>query len=118
MTGDRAFAGMEDRIIDGLTPPEVLFHRYFRSRHHLLRDGYRGKVDLDRLVSTTLPIGLLHDVQGMLNAALLHENTNIPEHVDHEPFHFEHLYLDSDEPNALAFCADGHSFIGLISHSR
>jgi len=47
----------------------------------------------------------------MMNTALQHENTKIPEHVDHDPFHFD--YVDSDEPNALAFCSDGYSFIGV-----
>lgn len=96
ITASRIFAETEVRR-GTPTPPEVLFHRYFRNRGHLLRDGYRGKVDLDRLVATTLPIALLFDLQGMLNSALLHGNTNIPGHVDHDPFHCD--YLDSDEPN-------------------
>lgn len=89
-------------------PPEVLFHRYFQSRPHLQRDGYRGKADLDRLPPQPLPVSLLESLQGMMNEALVHENTNIPEHVDHDPFHFD--YIDSNDPNALAFCSDGYSF--------
>lgn len=92
-------------------PPEILFHRYFQIRPHLLRDGYRGKADLDRLRPQTLPVSLLESLQHMMNTALQHENTKIPEHVDHDPFHFD--YVDSDEPNALAFCSDGYSFIGV-----
>jgi hypothetical protein len=93
------------------TPPEVLFDRFFRHRSHLIKDGYRGKVDLDRLVGTIFPVSLLDDLQVMLNTALLHENKDIPGHVDHDPFHFD--YLDSDEPNAVAFCTEGYSFIGI-----
>ena len=92
-------------------PPEVLFDRFFRNRQHLLDEGYRGKADLDRLTETSFPISLLFDLQSMMNTALLVENTNIPGHVDHDPFHFD--YLSADEPNAIAFCADGHSFIGI-----
>lgn len=92
-------------------PPEVLFHRYFQSRPGLLRHGYLGKADLDRLRPETLPGSLLESLQGMLNDALRHENTAIPEHIDHDPFHFD--YVDSAEPNALAFCSGGYSFIGV-----
>jgi hypothetical protein len=46
----------------------------------------------------------------MLNAALAAEK-DVPQHADHDPFHFD--YVDSDEPNALALCGDGHSFIGV-----
>lgn len=92
-------------------PPEILFHRYFQTRPHLLRDGYRGKADLDRLPPKMLPVSLLELLQHMMNTALLHENTNIPEHVDHDRFHFD--YIDSHDPNALAFCADGYSFIAV-----
>lgn len=53
---------------------------------------------------------LLEDVQVMLNTALAAEK-QIPEHVDHDPFHFD--YIDSLDPNALAFCCDGYSFIGV-----
>jgi hypothetical protein len=93
-------------------PPEVLFHRYFQNRPNLLREGYRGKADLDRLPARVqLPVPLLESLQQMLNEALRHENRSIPEHVDHDRFHFD--YVDSDEPNALAFCADRYSFIGI-----
>jgi hypothetical protein len=92
-------------------PPEVLFHRYFQSRPHLQRDGYRGKADLDRLPPEQLPVALLESLQGMMNEALLHENRSIPEHVDHDRFHFD--YIDSQDPNALAFCSYGYSFIGV-----
>ena len=93
------------------TPPEVLFDRFFRSRQHLLDDGLLGKVDIDQLTATRFPIALLFDIQAMMNNALLVENTNIPGHVDHDLFHFD--YLNANEPNAIAFCADGYSFIGI-----
>ncbi len=93
------------------TPPEVLFHRRFqRLRRQEDRELYRGKADLDRLPGEPLPVKLLEDLQTMLNAALAGEK-DVPEHADHEPFHFD--YVDSDEPNALALCGDGHSFIGV-----
>jgi hypothetical protein len=92
-------------------PAEVLFHRYFQRSQRLLREGYRGKADLDRLQPQLLPVSLLESLQQMLNTALQNENRNIPEHVDHDPFHLD--YVDSDEPNALAFCSDNYSFIGV-----
>ena len=98
------------------TPPEVLFDRFFRNRQHLLDEGLLGKVDLDQLAGTAFPIALLFDMQTMMNSALLVENTNIPGHVDHDPFHFD--YLNANEPNAIAFCADGYSFIGITIPRR
>lgn len=93
------------------TPPEVLFDRFFRHRPDLIKDGYRGKVNLDRLIETIFPVSLLDDLQVMLNTALLYEHRDIPGHVDHDPCHCD--YLDSDEPNAVAFCTEGYSFIGI-----
>jgi hypothetical protein len=96
------------------TPPEVLFHRYFqRLNNRADRELYRGKANLDRLPDEPLPRKLLEDVQVMLNAALAAEDTTVPQHVDHDPFHFD--YVDSDDPNALAFCCDGYSFIGVTT---
>lgn len=93
------------------TPPDILFHRRFqRLRRPQDRELYRGKADLDRLPGEPLPVKLLEDVQVMLNTALAAEK-QIPEHVDHDPFHFD--YIDSVDPNALAFCCDGYSFIGV-----
>src|SRR5687768_14319263 len=94
-----------------VTPAEVMFDRFFRSRRHLLDEGLLWTVDLDDLTATTFPIALLFDIQAMMNNALLVENTNIPGHVDHDPFHFD--YLNASESNAIAFCADGYSFIGI-----
>ena len=53
-------------------PPEILFHRYFQTRPHLLRDGYRRKADLDRLRPQTLPVSLLESLQHMIKTALQH----------------------------------------------
>jgi hypothetical protein len=47
----------------------------------------------------------------MLNAALAAEDRTVPQHVDRDPFHFD--YVDSDDPNALAFCCDDYLFIGV-----
>ena len=92
-------------------PPEILFHRRFKRLHRKEdRERYRGKADLDHLPGEPLPLTLLEDVQLMLNAALVDEQ-HVSDHVDHDPFHFD--YIDSDEPNALAFCCDGYSFIGV-----
>ena len=91
--------------------PDILFHRYFQSRPRLRRDGYRGKADVDRMRDAGLPAELLFALQEMMNEALRHENVSIPEHARHDPFHFD--YVDSTEPNALAFCSDGYSFIGI-----
>jgi hypothetical protein len=92
------------------TPPEVLFHRSFPRLCKANRDLYRGKADLDRLAEEPLPVTLLEGLQVMFNAALAAEK-DVPQHVDHDPFYFD--YIDSDEPNALAFCCDGYSFIGV-----
>jgi hypothetical protein len=95
-------------------PPEVLFHRYFqRLKSQANRELYRGKADIDRLPNEPLPRKLLEDVHVMLNAALATEDRTVPQHVDHDPFHFD--YVDSDDPNALAFCCDGYSFIGVTT---
>ncbi len=95
-------------------PPEVLFHRYFqRLKNRADRELYRGKADLDRLPDEPLPRKLLQDVQVMLNTALAAEDRTVPQHVDHDPFHFD--YVDSDDPNALAFCCDDYSFIGVTT---
>jgi hypothetical protein len=93
------------------TPPEVLFHRYFQNsaRHPDKRRVYKGKQDL-----AALPPALarfLSDVQNALNEALRNEKQNVPEHVDHPPFHFD--YIESNVSNALAFCVPEYSFIGV-----
>ncbi len=93
-------------------PPEVLFHRYFQNlKNPNDKRLYRGKADLDHLKDGPLPVSLLRGLQDMMNLALLHENKEIREHVDHDPFHFD--YVDSQEANALAFCVEGYSFIGV-----
>lgn len=90
--------------------PEILFHRYFPRLRKPDRDLYRGKADLDRLPGEPMPGKLLEDLQVMFNAALAAEK-DVPQHADHDPFHLD--YVDSDEANALAFCCDGYSFIGV-----
>jgi len=92
------------------TPPEVLFHRYFQTLSPVDRKKYRGKKDLDRLQQPTVQ-SLLVRIQEEFNEALRNEKKNVPEHVEHPPFHFD--YIDSSTPNALAFRYEGYSFIGI-----
>lgn len=54
---------------------------------------------------------LLVAIQNSLNEALRNEKRNVPEHVDHPPFHFD--FIDSNTPNALAFRYEDYSFIGI-----
>ena len=91
--------------------PEVLFHRFFQREEHspLDRQNYKGKQDLDALEPTVR--SLLSGIQESFNEALREEKRNVPEHVDHPPFHFD--YVDSDVSNALAFRYEDYSFIGV-----
>jgi hypothetical protein len=93
------------------TPPEVLFHRYFQNpaRHPDDRRAYRGKQDLAALPAALA--AFLSDVQNALNEALSNEKQNVPEHVEHPPFHLD--YIDSVVSNALAFRVPEYSFIGI-----
>lgn len=75
----------------------------------MARQNYRGKKDLDLL--QPMVRSLLVSIQEALNEALRNEKKNVPEHVDHPPFHFD--YVDSDTPNALAFRHGDYSFIGI-----
>lgn len=92
-------------------PPEILFHRFFQSAELGPRDRelYRGKQDLENLPPDVR--SLLDDIQEHTNESLRQENQNVPEHVDHPPFHFD--YIESSVPNALAFRYEGYSFIGV-----
>lgn len=94
-----------------LIPPEVVFHRFFRSKElsPTGRQDYKGKKDLDVLQPAVR--SLLASIQEVLNEALRNEKTNIPEHVNHPPFHFD--FVDSTIPNALAFRFEDFSFIGI-----
>jgi hypothetical protein len=92
-------------------PPERLFDLYFNDGSSRKTRLYRGRAKLDQLEGQTLPPNLLIDIQRMLNEALSLENKSVPQHVDHDPFHLD--YIDSDHPNALAFCYGGYSFIGI-----
>jgi hypothetical protein len=92
-------------------PPEVVFDRYFREveRRPEERRHYWGKQDLAKLRPQVA--AFLTDVQTALNEALRNEKINVPEHVDHPPFHFD--YIASDIANALAFQCGDNSFIGI-----
>lgn len=91
-------------------PPEVLFHRFFQELSPAHRETYKGKADLDRLRQPIVR-SLLVAVQNEFNEALRDEKKNVPEHVDHPPFHFD--YIDSSTPNALSFRSEGYSFVGI-----
>jgi hypothetical protein len=96
------------------TPPEILFDRYFRgpALPSKDRERYKGKLDLGELQKANPPLAaFLGDIQHTLNEALSNEKRNVPEHVDHPPFHFD--YIESIVPNALAFRDGDYSFIGL-----
>jgi hypothetical protein len=91
-------------------PPEILFHRFFQTLSGEHRQKYKGKADLNGLQQPTVQ-SLLVFVQETFNEALRNEKKNVPEHVDHPPFHFD--YIDSSTPNALAFRYEGYSFVGI-----
>src|SRR5437016_2637653 len=86
-------------------PPEVAFDRYVRDH-----TPYIGKKDLGRLTQPELG-SLLSLIQEVLNEGLLNEKRDVPEHVDHPPFHLD--YIDSDTANAHAFPHEDYSFIGI-----
>lgn len=92
-------------------PPEILFHRFFQLEEHGpdRRREYRGRQDLESLEPS---VGtFLTAVQEMLNESLRLEKQDVPEHVSHPPFHLD--YIESTIPNAIAFCFEGFSFIGI-----
>ncbi|MGO9095612.1 MAG: M48 family metalloprotease [Bryobacteraceae bacterium] len=91
------------------TPPEVLFHRFFQTLSSSERECYKGKKDVSSLPQNQQ--SLLVGIQESFNEALRNESKDVPEHVDHPPFHFD--YVDSRIPNALAFRYEGYSFIGI-----
>jgi len=70
---------------------------------------YRGRSDLSRLTPTLQD--QLRGIQSTFNEALRHEKRDVPEHVDHPPFHVD--YVDSGIQNALAFRYAGYSFIAI-----
>jgi hypothetical protein len=87
-----------------VTPaPEIVFHRFFQKLLPVkLRHVYRGKQDLShRDVEPSLG-SFLAEVQGVLNRDLQQRNPR---------FHFD--YIDSTEPNALAFTDDGFAFVAI-----
>jgi len=99
-------------------PPEVAFDRFFQEQCPYkppVRPEdpdprlYRGRDALSGLQ----PIleRQLRLFQHTFNEALRNEKRNVPEHVDHPPFHVD--YVDSSIDNALAFRYEGYSFIGI-----
>jgi hypothetical protein len=90
-------------------PPEVLFHRCFQRQESNGPPSLQGQEKLGRCPSNIQL--LLASIQEALNEASHNEKKNVPEHVNHPPFHFD--YVDSTVPNALAFRFEDYSFIGL-----
>jgi hypothetical protein len=92
-------------------PAEILFHRFFQLEEHgpQRRREYRGKQDLEAL---NPQVGeFLKVLQASLNESLRLAKQDVPEHVEHPPFHLD--YIDSTVRNAIAFCFEGFSFIGI-----
>jgi hypothetical protein len=92
-------------------PPEVLFHRYFSTLSAIQRKTYRGKSDICEPAFDPSIVSLLLGIQSMMNSALAAENQHVADHVPHDPFYFD--YVDSEDPNAIAFCYEGYSFVGI-----
>ncbi len=87
----------------------------FRPRLHSIDSSATAipispKQGLDRLAQQELG-SLLAVIQRVLNEALFNEKRDVPEHVDHPPFHLD--YIDAAESNAHAFNTEEYSFIGL-----
>ena len=73
------------------------------------RREYNGKQDLDALGPS---VGeFLTGLQEALNESLRLEKQDVPEHVEHPPFHFD--YIESTVRNAIAFRVEEFSFIGI-----
>jgi hypothetical protein len=99
--------------MDGLSvavKPEKVFDLYFNDGRSRQRRLYKGRARLDQLTGRTLPAGLLADIRKSLGEALTLAKAD-PAHYSHDPFHLD--YIDSEEPNALAFCYGGYAFIGV-----
>jgi hypothetical protein len=92
------------------TDPEVLFHRFFSTLPANKRQHYRGKYNLAKSSLTDFE-RLLLGLQSALNHALAHEDIGNKHHFGHSPFHVD--YVDSDVENAIAFCYENYSFIGI-----
>lgn len=83
---------------------EELFHKALQAA-----GPYKGRHDLSSLPPTIRD--QLRLIQQTFNEALRNEKQNVPEHVEHPPFHLD--FIDSSIPNALAFQYQDHSFIGI-----
>lgn len=94
-------------------PPEVSFHRFFRTLSAVQKRSVRGKHDIREPEFDQSVVRLLLGIQKMMNDALAAEAKDVPDHAPHGPFHFD--YVDADYPNAMAFSHDGYSFIGITT---
>jgi len=89
---------------------ERAFDLYFNDGRSRKLRLYRGRARLNQLLGRTLPVNLLTDIQKSFNEALALAR-KLPDHFPHDPLHLD--YVDSDVPNALAFCYGGYAFIGV-----
>ena len=94
--------------------PEVVLDRWIKaqSSQHPALAGYLGKLDLEKVESSSRPF--LRLVQDTMNSALQSENANASDGVKHPPFHFDYIQVKNgakNARNALAFQHEGYSFI-------
>lgn len=93
-------------------PPEVLFHRFFQTLGPEDRVIYRGKADLIDTLQPRChaPVDLLVQLQAAYNDALS-KAKQVEAHAEHGILFFD--WVDSEEPNALAFSYEGYAFVGM-----
>lgn len=91
--------------------PEIVFDESLAALSYEDRLHYRCRQSLDKVTPPELG-QILRGLQIALNKALGNE-THVPEHRDHPPFHLD--YIDSDVVNAVAFQHSGYAFVGLTT---
>jgi hypothetical protein len=89
--------------------PEDVFDEAFQRCSPQEQNRYKGRDDLSKLPPPVRD--QLRLIQNTFTEALRNERRDVPEHLDHPPFHVD--YVDSSIPNALAFRSEGYSFIGI-----
>jgi hypothetical protein len=112
------FFKLDDGVLSMAVPPEVAFSRFFQERFPYVPPVrpedpdprlFRGRHDLSGLPHVLQE--QLRSIQESFNEALWNEKQNVPEHVDHPPFHVD--YVDSGIQNAIAFRYGDYSFIAI-----
>src|ERR1019366_9719159 len=92
-----------------MRPPEDVFDEAFQRCCPEERKRYRGRDDLSKVPPPVRD--QLRLIQKTFTEALRNERRDVPEHVDHPPFHVD--YVESSIPNALAFRYEDYSFIDI-----